>query len=96
MNNLPNGTPKTLLEAIIDGMLIGEFKDAPQNIESAVVDFLNQKLGWAWLKYSDNPEVMNALYELTARLGLTQRKDHYFETAVGIAKADYERIRQAK
>lgn len=40
---MENGTPKSLLQAILNGMCIGPIKEAPNTIKIHVRDFLAQK-----------------------------------------------------
>lgn len=51
------GTPKTLLQAILNGMCIGTAKESPETIKLHVRDFLAQKFSVATLKCKTDQEV---------------------------------------
>jgi len=63
-----SGTPMTLTQAIING-LYDSSPDVRSNVELAVKDFVRQILCIQFLKYGDNQEIMNVLYEIEAKLG---------------------------
>lgn len=65
-----SGTPKSLLEAIINGMLCGPMSEVPQNIDKHVMDFINQKFAWAEFAYADDPSALEAIRSLAAKLSV--------------------------
>jgi len=66
MKNLPNGTPKTLIEAIANGITHG-------NPEVHVKDWIRQRLGVAFMRAGDDQNKLNWLYEVGALLQVTEK-----------------------
>ena len=67
------GTPKTLKEAIANGLCIGPLKDIHNNVHAHVVDFLRQKFGVAFLRAGNDQELLNALHALGGMIGLNEK-----------------------
>ena len=67
MKNL--GTPKSLSEAIANGMTMTPLCKIHQSVELAVKDYIRQILCIQFLRHGENPEIMNVLYQLEAQLG---------------------------
>ena len=57
------GTAKTLDEAIINGMCIGQIKDIPDSLYWFIKDFLAQRFGAAMLKPGANDEILLKLFK---------------------------------
>lgn len=67
--NSSQGTPKTLNQAIVNGMCIGQMKDMKGNILNHVRDFLSQRFGAAMLAAPTTEEEarLKALFEEIVR-----------------------------
>lgn len=79
----PKGTPKTLNEAIWDGM-VKVATVFPQggaqladSIEQSVLDYLRQKFGVTYIMMSelDGPVAMALLQELARQIGVERKKE---------------------
>src|SRR5690349_13083753 len=60
------GTPGTLLEALINGILTCPANELPQNLERHAKDFISQGLTAAMIRYGDDPTAREALDYLSA------------------------------
>lgn len=71
-----NGTPKTLIEAIQNGMCIGPLSSTHEEIRKHVKDFMSQKFSCAMLRV-ESPEELERLKLLW--FALTGEKIHETE-----------------
>jgi hypothetical protein len=76
------GTPSTLFEALINGILMGPANQLPQNIENHAKDFLSQSLTTAMLRYGDDPKAREALDFLCATWGIGKSHDTQIWSAI--------------
>ena len=72
MKNL--GTPKSLSEAIANGMTMTPLCKIHESVELAVKDYIRQILCIQFLRHGENPETMSVLYHLEAQLGCKMNK----------------------
>lgn len=85
------GTPKTLLQAVKCGMLVGPLSGSVWRTRRHVRDFLAQRFGTAYLEHSGSPEIVAAMEKLWKEItGESDAERSEFEAHAARAGANEE------
>lgn len=92
MKDLSKGTPTSLIQAIINGLLCGQMNDAPENIELSVKDFLSQGLTKAAYRYENSPEALEAIQYLIALWDIGEKREPSSRLVAAILASDVNTV----
>lgn len=92
MNTRNQATPKTLMEAIINALLVGPISEVPREMELSINDFLSQGLTTALFKFEDSPEAQEAIQYLIKLWGIGQQRQEPSELVQAIMVGDVHTV----
>lgn len=92
MKNSNQGTPHSLLEAVINALVSTPMRQAPESLEMHVKDFLAQGLTAALLKYDHSPEAIEAIEGLIKLWGIGQKRQAPSELVQAVLTGDVQTV----